>query len=266
MAVNEIFWDNLVTLENGVCCAVSAGAVSFWVRRVDEEIQTALQRNKSPEKPVVEMRMPSGCPEEVSWERFYAPSYSFIRMLPALPNLPVILKSSEGMKFLPGEEARYYVRMPLWIQVVAEVKQRKEIIMDVPETILSRTWSGAPSSGFISYFLTSELRRGEPASEPNPVSIFCPLVIRNESKRLLSLNRMCVHTENLNVYTWLENFVTNSLSVTIRGDALEERIQIADRPPRSFKGTKLINKARIRTSDNILSKSFTLIRQVATSD
>jgi hypothetical protein len=206
------------------------------------------------------------CSEELEWVRYYGPSYPGINLLPALPDLPLTLKSAGEIKFLPGEEASYYIRLPLWLQLLAEDKQRHEIILETSETIHSRTWSGTPSAGFISYFLNCDLWAGDPRDEADSFVVYCPLKIKNESKKLVALNKMCLHAENLGVFTADGILLTNSLTISIREDGSGERIQIADRPPKSFKGAKQLTRPRVRINDNILSKGLTLIKQVTVSD
>jgi len=258
------FWNTPFELENGKCCAITLGPVTAWVKRLDKELHTALIREDSPDAGYLEKSMDTECTRDVDWTRYYASNYSNINVLPALPDLPLILISSGEIKFLPGEEASYFIRLPLWFQILAEEKQKQEVIIDSPVTILSRTWSGAPSTGFICYFLDRELWTGDPIQEADPFVVYCPITIQNESKKLVNLNRICLHAENLSVFSSFPVMITNTLTITIRGDS--ERVQLADRPSKTFKGAKRVGKPRVKVSDNILSKSFSLIRQVTISD
>ena len=117
--------------ENEVCLASK--------RLSDEEADAALDRD-----------------EPVSWTSWaVCTGAKGVKVLPGLPDLPVLARQDSPFRLLPGEETRVYLRIPVSVKVCLGERD-DELLAEFPSETMPRVWFGeAPADDELSLAQTA---------------------------------------------------------------------------------------------------------------
>ena len=139
-----------------------------------------------------------------------------LRIAPALPALPVVLKNS-GMHILPGQSMRFFVKIPLWLQFYHAELAPERFITEYPLIRLSDTWFGDPDEGEPALALGNFYQKDASLLEVKPWEAVCPVIITNHSTLMLEVQRFIIRTENLSLVKAGDQIMTNLIEIEYKG-------------------------------------------------
>ena len=233
--------------------------LAFRVMTTRDEWLLSVERKSSGNKKPVFGRKRSAVPPAWDWMRFVTVADDHLRLLPALPDKPLVVRPESHVRLLPGRRADFYLRVPLWIRFVGEPKTGNVVFHEEPVVLLSNTWFGDLASGELCYSIDSPLFRA-PSSEVDPFSAMCRVAVHNGSAEKLDFTSVCVHVENLNLFEGTGGFLTNDMTVSYRGTDLTSQIVSSDAPPSGGEGSRLVCEPRIVVNRNLIRKTFDAFR------
>ncbi|HQU74499.1 MAG TPA: hypothetical protein PLG66_19495, partial [Calditrichia bacterium] len=95
-------------------------------------------------------------PAAPNWQRWtLGKRHGQLEIVPALPDLPLVINPEDPLHLPPGIECQIYVSIPLWV----ELQIGKNSLLRVPTLQLSKTWFGNFVAGELCYALTTRARR-----------------------------------------------------------------------------------------------------------
>lgn len=246
----SFFWTNY-SIENGSFMDWELPGMGLRARRLEDEWQLA--------RPDID--------EEGEWKRFVCGrDYDEIRFTPATPDRPVVVNPENEVNILPGHSARFFLILPAWIQVDLYRGGRRSPIMDFPVNEPSGTWFGSPQDGTLSYSITTHAHRRGESYEPPPVSsleIITPLTVKNRSEDLLLLRDLNIHCEFLRVYRGSTANWTNEVQISFFGGRQPSKVQYIEKAPAHEPMEKEHNGPRIKQRQDILSLSYSFLKNFA---
>jgi len=255
-------WDRIdISLKR--CVAWRFPARSIWVERVDNEwhVLSLVQegwRGGIRREPVVRTQKP----DSSLWRHYLHKEIGPVQPIPVLPDKPVVVRPDRALTLLPGQDALFFLEVPVWFRLCTTVPRRLTIFEEAI-VVLTKTWFGDPITGELCYGLATRLHQGIASVEPSAYLAVCPLSITNDSDTDLVFEKICLHVENLSVFRSQKRLWTNRLNVVFRGPDQGTQIEIDRDPPGLEKGLALFAEARqpaagwnIRRTFGIL-KSFT---------
>lgn len=214
------------------------GPLHIWVRRSEAEWMIAVHRDAPsagglPTDSALQLETlsdpapPEGMPSERMAMR---ETSSALWIAPALPDRAVIVRTREPLFVPPGEEARLFLGIPLWIRLLTG--PRRTVLVDRPVTAQQETWFG-PSTreGEIAYAsrIPPRLRHEDPWFGALYATTI--LQVRNRARTPFEANRLKVPAPHLSLFEdGQQRLWTESLTLTHELEAMVS-IEIADRAP-----------------------------------
>jgi len=263
--------DREVHFAEGECRFWRLGRCRFWVERRAGEWRVAFaepaasgRSRESGALDEIEAGVSAAPPSELSWLRFITGSGEEIIVRPALPDRPVIVRPRSPVAILPGRSARFFVRIPAWVSIIAAHGERREILIQRPVVRLSNTWFGEPDSGELCYSFASPLAATPAEAESTPFTVVCPIAIRNEAAGPLDFQRLCVRVQYLSLYAGKESLATNELDFHYRGADQSSPITFQEEPPDFERDVRRISGPQVSPSKNLIQKSFEYFKSLTT--
>ncbi|MCY1722091.1 DUF432 domain-containing protein [Prolixibacteraceae bacterium Z1-6] len=187
---------------------------------------------------------------------------SEITLLPALPDLPLVLKPKTNLSILPATIFKFYVYLPVTFQIyTGTVKSENKIYEQAIEN-LSSTWFGEPNEGELCYALYTSFDTEINNEKKGNEFVICPIEITNNSKETLEVKRLAVRGVHLNIYANNELMISNKVKIEYNGFETLSDIQFAKSATTSIPNLKQIATARIPETHTVLKRSFQLIRHI----
>ncbi|HUT35216.1 MAG TPA: hypothetical protein VNE39_17135 [Planctomycetota bacterium] len=233
----------------------SVGPLSLWLKRTSQEWLLATRR--VPEEVGWGPPLP-GAPEphEDEWLRWTAgDETSMFRLLPVMPNRPVVLRPESTLAVPPTRQALLFVEIPIWVRITAGAELRF-VLREEPTVVLPRTWFGDLASGELCYALTTRARRSVSPADARIHRAVCPVRVQNAWTAPLEFDRLCVHVAHLSVYTAAAQLWTNEVRVTFRGPDDPCQVDYAEGAPSAETITGILGEPRAPTTRSLLQRSF----------
>lgn len=234
------------------------GPKTLWITRGDKEwrITTAEGRDHLDNRLTIAeaAEVPAG--ENLEVMRFAAPGESCaIRLVPALPDRPLIVKAEEPFFVPQMKEITLYVSAPLWLRVFEG--ESSVGLVDVPLTQPSDTWFGPDTlSGELCYASRSSARLHLENLPERPHRSVSALHIRNSAKSVLALEKLKVPVQHLGLFTSEEGHLwTEALKFEREEDTEGARVRIEKRPKQIVNEIP-VAKPRIKKSSGFLIDAF----------
>ncbi len=250
-------------VEAGAVCCAQVGPLKLWFRRTGDELHIAVERYPDPDRHsdvralAPESKTPSV--EELPWARWITgKNGDAIRLIPATPDKPVVVRPEVPLRLPSKQEALFFVNFPLWVRI-AIGDGDGVTLCEEPSVVLSKTWFGDPMSGALCYSMRTRARRDIAETQPRPHRAVCPVRIRNSAERQLELERFCVHVEHLMLYQGATRLWANQLDITFRGDNEISQLDYAKRPPTHEAIAGVICKARSPVKKSLLARSLSTL-------
>ncbi len=242
------------------------GSCGFWIARREEEWWIAFEPegDGASEPPVravatAEAREPEA---GLVWERFVAGKRSRISVRPGLPDLPVVIRPRSPLVILPGRNARYYVSIPVWVSVFEGGEGHRELLFRRPTERQRKTWFGESDNGELCYSFSSALESSPDALEATPLTVACPVAIRNEADTALNFQRLCVRAQYLSLYSGARRLATNEVIFHFRGLDQSSQVTFRDEPPDFEKNPRRLAGPQISAAKSLIQKSFEYIKSL----
>ncbi|MDX1577324.1 MAG: hypothetical protein R3266_02525, partial [Gemmatimonadota bacterium] len=125
------------TLDADQDLRLDLGPLALTLRAREDELWVAAEREADGSR---EPRPENG------WERWAGSGASRVRLLPTLPDRPLVVAPEVPFHLAPGSRVRIYVRIPVWVTVRFEATP-DAILFETPTAVLSDTWWGDFVSG-----------------------------------------------------------------------------------------------------------------------
>lgn len=137
-------------------------------------------------------------------------------VLPALPTKPLVLKNS-GLRILPGQNMRFFVKIPLWLQFYHSGTSPEHFITEYPLFKISDTWFGEPDEGEPALALGNFYQKDASLLDLKPWEAICPVHITNHSGLLLEVQRFIIRVENLSLVVTGNQLMTSLTEIEYKG-------------------------------------------------
>lgn len=253
------FWEP-VPMDGSDWQVWSVGPRTLWGTLVEDEfhLATVLADTEDPlPAPTAEPPMPV----EVSrWILKREPLS--VRVLPRLPNRPVVVRPESPIRFPPGRKARIYVSVPAFLCVQA-IQGREVNLTELPTRELSSTWFGDPQDGVLAYALATWAQRRHADLVTSPHRVTVPVLIQNDAAEELEFRRLCVRVEHLGIYAAGDALWTGAVHVRFRGEDAGSQLRYRPGPPKEIPGAPLVSAARVPAHGNPIVRSFISLYQWA---
>lgn len=184
-----------------------------------------------------------------------------IRVLPALPDRPVVVKPENKFILLKNSEAKIYVRVPLWIRIELGHKSFQKLI-EIPTVILSNTWFGNFFEGELCYWISSGAKREFSIDEDKSYSAICPIKLVNKADEDLSVEKIGLRVINLNLYLDRNQIWSEQTKVIFTGSLEESEIELSGKAPQEAIKPQLIMKARQEHKNSFSAKTFSSLKDL----
>lgn len=238
----------------GDCLFWQMGPLQLWVRRIDGEWQTAIER--VPESAPFVSAQRCDPPDGASWTRWAAhPDDVTFQLRPIMPDRPVIVRPESAFSFPPQSDLMFYVSIPVAIQMctgsVAEVP-----LMEVPSVVLSNSWFGEPVHGQLCYALKTTARRTLDDLRVSPHLVACPIHIQNRSGTVLAFERLCLQTQHMAIFQDQRRLWTNQVGIQHGAGSAQDTLEFSQGAPDVSWQANCLTEARLPVRKTLLQKSF----------
>jgi len=236
----------MVPLASGEPVRRNIGPRELWLRFVQGEIRLADSIDAGPGSAGNESAPPE---DSRAWSRWAIPTPGTesataraaesnarppsVVLRPALPDRPLIVQPEVPFSLLPRAEARVFIRVPLRIRVEVDLPTAPAptLLRTLPTLELSDTWWGGFLEGEPCSWLPTTARRQVTDDLLEPHLVICPMVLVNQSRSDLRVEKLCLRVEHLSLYADRQGFWADESRVRYHGDAEGSQIDMSGRPP-----------------------------------
>lgn len=251
-------WDP-VSFKPGDVRYWQVGPSKLWVQRTPDEWKTYIERD--PQSPNVEVwASPDESAPNDRWTRWAAVENEYdVRVLPVLPERPVIVRPESPFMFTPGSDLTFFISIPVWLKIVTGAEP-KRFLCEEPTVILSNSFFGEPTTGQLGYALKTTARRNREDLRKQPHLAACPIHIRNVSPNTVAFERLCVHTRHLHVLQGADRLWTSLLDLTFKGDAGLQQFAYPENTVDAAGETTRLTPAREAAPQGRLQKPLAMLK------
>lgn len=158
-------------------------------------------------------------PEGLSWQRWDCHDEDTrIRLLPALPSLPVIAKPNTSLTIAPGGEALFYIGIPMDLEIHGECGGSLRKLTTISSEALSKTWHGDRSAGEACYSLKTRARRRFESGDWLDHDIILTVNLRNDTQDPFEFERLFLDLGHFSIFAHEERLWANGCSIRITED------------------------------------------------
>lgn len=182
-----------------------------------------------------------------------------IRLCPRPADRSVVARPRAPLHVLAGEEARFFVSAPVWIEVLAGSSARS--LCEVPTRRLSDTWFGASTrDGEVAYGLKTHARADLPQLPRPAHRAITPVRIANRGNDSLPLDRMNLPVPYLSIYADANAVLWTEAVTLLRGEHDEmATFEIGNGPPPEARDARQISEPRTVSAGSPLVRAFGLL-------
>jgi hypothetical protein len=231
------------------------GPLTLWLKRLSYEWMLGTHRVEEDDVPgdaPEDLREP----EEGEWLRWAAgDETSMFRLLPMMPDRPVVVRPVSPLSVPPNRQALLFVGIPIWVRIIAGAELRF-VLREEPTVAPLLTWFGDYAAGELCYMLRTRARRTIEPADIRAHRAVCPVRVQNGWTAPLEFDRLCIHVAHLSVYTARAQLWTNEVRVTFRGPADPSQVDYADGAPTAETITGILGEPRAPATRSLLHRSF----------
>jgi len=209
------------------------GPKALWISRADGEWKVASEegRDRLDSRLTVAEAAAEQVGDEVDLKRFAVRDDSrALRLVPALPDRPLIVNTAKPF-FVPSKEtATLYVSAPLWFRVLLAGSEAE--LVDTATVRPSDTWFGPDTlSGELCYASRTSARLHMEDLPLRPHRAVSTVRIRNNAASTLPLEKLKVPVENLSLFASEEGHLwTETLTLERKEDSENASIRLDSKP------------------------------------
>lgn len=236
------------------------GQLSVRIDSADEELRFQASRDaNASHDPGVELE--PGHPAPSADDEFFACSVEtpVIQAKPVMPDRSVVIRPGNHVSVLPGEQALFYVGLPIWIQFEL-VRSKPVVLKTLPVVTRSATWYGDPMSGehcYVEKSLASRVLQRDGICDWQAV---CPITIHNQARTSLEVARLCVQVSHLGVYQGHERLWTQPVAITNREGPDPMEVRYGQSPPDSEPIVRALSDPRDPARKSLLGRGLSTLR------
>ena len=182
-----------------------------------------------------------------------------VKVLPGLPDLPVLAKQDSVFAVPPGGEARVFLRIPVTV-MVQMTEPEGEILAEFPTEPLPKVKFGEPAMAESCFLLSDSASRAFVAGLDG-AEIQAPIRIQNDSREVLSVTQICLRVAHLSIYRSENSLWTNETVVRYQGGVSTSRISVKTGPPPEAAKARLIAGPREPGPATIVGRTFRSLTQ-----
>lgn len=192
------------------------------------------------------------------WRRWAVPEGALLSVRPVTPDRLVVVSQEHPFHLPPHAEARVYVRIPLFVRVVASGsgREREIVIAEVPSVVLSDTWWGTFTEGELAYWLTTSARAEVTDEVFLPHVAMCPFRFANRAEDALPVERFAVRVPHLTLFADGEHIWTDEVRVRYAAASEGSEIGFAGRPPTEAPGATRLADPRVPSRRRFHARTF----------
>ncbi|MCX7049388.1 MAG: hypothetical protein NTX50_28375 [Candidatus Sumerlaeota bacterium] len=205
------------------------GPWRLWIERMADEWRMATSR--APEEEGLIEAAPSEKPPELEWRRWLcASTESGARLMPAMPDRPVVVRPASFIQIVPGNAALFYISVPVFARVMQQPAPGS-VMLEEPTAIMTGTWFGDLTTGQLCYGLRTRARRAIEPDQILPHRAICLVRIENATAAPLDVERLCLNVAYLRIYEGRGHLWTNQTNVLFKGKDQPSHIDYNQDPP-----------------------------------
>ena len=195
-----------------------AGSIHFaLLRRHDEWRVSKWKGQDFPDLPEKGIR--EDLPSELEWERWDCSDEDLaVRLLPSLPELPIIAKPNSSLTIAPGGNALFYIGIPTSVEVHGECGGKLNKLTTISTETLSKTWHGDRSEGEVCYSLRTRARRQFDPEDWLAHDIIVAVDLHNENKDPFEFERLFLDLGHFSIFEHEGRLWSNACSIRIMED------------------------------------------------
>lgn len=213
------------------------GNLGLWCRQEPGEIRIthAYHEEAAPQD------MPM---EDASWSRWALKrAVDTVRILPALPNRPVVVQPDSPFRIATGARAKVFVRVPLWARI--EIPDNPPLqLTEIPSVVLSNTWFGSFIEGELCYWLSSKASSRIGTDDFEPHLALCPLKIENDSGEVVLVEKLRLDVQGLSLFRQDRQIWADETRLSFKGETEASEVVISGHAPEEAPEAVLIASAR----------------------
>lgn len=184
-----------------------------------------------------------------------------VKVLPGLPDRPVLARQDQPFSLAPGEEARVYLRVPVSVQVRLSDRE-DELLAEFPSETLPRIWFGEKPAEEECYQLALPASR-EIFRDLETSEVQAPVLVRNESREMLEVTQICLRVGRLSVFRSGSALWTNETVARYQGGLNPSRLYVKSGPPAEAPHARLLASAREAGPASMVGRTFRSFRRWA---
>ena len=189
-------------------------------------------------------------------ERFATSGGGSLKLTPRPADRSVVARPKVPLHVLAGEEKRYFVSAPVWVEVAAGDPARP--LCEMPTRRLSDTWFGSSTrDGEVAYALRTHARSYLASVPPAAYRAVTPILIHNGGTDRLTIERMNLPVPFLSIYRCEHGRLWTEPVRLSRGDDNEmATFEASSDPPDEAPGAQLIGQPRQIMTGSPLVRAF----------
>ena len=182
-----------------------------------------------------------------------------VRVLPGLPDLPVLARQDPVFEVPPGGEKKVFVSIPVTVFVQGN-ERGGEILAEFPTEALPKVKFGGPDK-VESCFLLADPPRKRALRDPDGAVVQAPILIRNDSREVLRVTQICLRVAHLSIYRSGKSLWASETLVRYQGGENPSRISVKSGAPVEAGGSTLIAGPRAGGPATLVGRTFRSFRQ-----
>lgn len=235
------------------------GSLRVWCIREGQELRLAWSRSVSE---TASMQNPEQAPEDLTWQRWaFRQKNPKIRLAPAFPDRPVVVKPESPLRIAEDATTRIYVRIPIWLQVIL-VSKPPAVLLDIPVVTMSKTWFGTFMDGELCYWLSSGARRQVKPDSDRPFLTVCPIQLIDKSPEDLNVEKICLRVGGLSLFHDGQQLWSDDTRIIYKGLSEVSQVDVGGVAPDESRSAKLMAAPREPLKKSIPAKTFASLKDL----
>lgn len=272
----ETLWGN-IPLPSERNRPFTLGSARFWLGRHSHEVEcgleippglpTATLHPEELEKPAPPPGPTSEAPppEDLRRRRFaFTSAPDHLRLLPRLPDRPVVLAAAPPLDLRPGSRVRLYVAVPIWGALLPPEGRGEDQppLVEIPSLVLSSTWFGDFAEGEMCYWLPTRAGSAPDEVPRGPHLATCPIQVTNRSTEPLLVDKLCLRVAHASLFLVGDQLWTDPNQITYLGGGDFSRIQWSGTPPPAAAGEDPLSPPRTPLARGLTAWTFDRLRGI----
>ncbi|MEE2023873.1 MULTISPECIES: hypothetical protein [Alkalimonas] len=250
------WWQSRRLTEQG-CWHIAIGPFSLYLERTAGEWLVSHQRHSDDEPLHRVLQEPiEACPESLTVQRYvFQKAPLDFRLQPCLMDRPVVVKTRQPVLIPPGESIDFYISTPLCLRLLLG---NDTLLQEWPILRLSDTWFG-PSTrvGELCYAAKTHARHSLDEVPLRPHRAVTPLTISNQSKAILSIDKVSLPVPLLSVFARSDHTLwTEAVTLVHQADQLLAKLKIERKLPVGITAAQRVTEPRQQAEKNALVRAF----------